>query len=205
MVDDHPVLRAGLRQLLEGDDRLSVVGEAATVRDAVLQARAVQPDVVLLDIRLDGGYSGLHVIPELLRERPAARILIFSAHSDPSLLRDAFAAGASGFVGKDAAQGDLIGAILEVAAGGRYVQASLGALLVEAEHAEAARAQADPLSPREREVLRLLALGHTNQEIGLVLEISVRTVETHRTRMMRKLGAENRADLVGYARDAGLF
>lgn len=204
MVDDHPVLRAGLRLALEADDRLSVVGEAATAVDAVQQVRTAQPDVVLLDIRLDAGNGGLKAIPALLRERPKARILIFSAHSDPGLLRDAFAAGASGYLVKDAAEGDLIGAILEIAAGGRYVQASLGAQLVAAEQAEAATARADPLSPREREVLRLLALGHTNQEIGLVLEISVRTVETHRTRMMRKLGAENRADLVGYARSIGL-
>lgn len=204
MVDDHPVLRAGLRKLLEGDDRLSVVGEAATVGDAVLEMRAAQPDVVLLDIRLDGGYGGINAIPALLREQPKARILIFSAHSDPSLLRDAFAAGASGYLVKDAAEGDLIGAILEIAAGGSYVQASLGAQLVAAERAEAARAPANPLSPRESEVLRLLALGHTNLEIGRALEISVRTVETHRTRMMRKLGAETRADLVGYARAEGL-
>jgi len=204
VVDDHPVLRAGLRKLLEGDDRLSVVGEAATVVDALEQVRTAEPDIVLLDIRLDAGNGGLNAIPALLRERPKARILIFSAHSDPGLIRDAFAAGASGYLVKDAAEGDLIGAILEIAAGGRYVQASLGARLVAADQAEAARARDDPLSPREREVLRLLALGHTNQEIGLVLEISVRTVETHRTRMMRKLGAENRADLVGYARSIGL-
>ena len=205
MVDDHPVLRAGLRKLLEGDDRLSVVGEAATVGDAVIQARAARPDVVLLDIRLDAGNGGISAIPALLRAQPKARILIFSAHSDPSLLRDAFAAGASGYVVKDAAEGDLIGAILEIAACGRYVQPSLGAQLVAAERAEAARAQADPLSPREREVLHLLALGHTNLEIARALAISVRTVETHRTRMMRKLGAETRADLVGYARAEGLI
>jgi DNA-binding NarL/FixJ family response regulator len=165
VVDDHPVLRAGLRKLLEGDDRLSVVGEAATVGDALLEARAARPDVVLLDIRLDagnGGNGGIDAIPALLHAHPKARILIFSAHSDPSLLRDAFAAGASGYVVKDAAEGDLIGAILEIAAGGRYVHPSLGAQLVAAEHAEAARTHTDPLSPREREVLHLLALGHTN-------------------------------------------
>ncbi len=205
MVDDHPVLRAGLRTLLEGDDRLSVVGEAATALDAVNEARVAQPDVVLLDIRLDSTDGGLDVIPAILRERPEARILIFSAHSDPGMLRDAFAAGATGYVVKDAAEGDLIDAIFEIAAGRRYVQASLGAQLVAAEESEARRAQVGPLSPREREVLGLLALGHTNLEIGRALGISVRTVETHRTRMMRKLGAETRADLVGYARAEGLI
>jgi len=204
VVDDHPVVRAGLRRLLEADERLTVVGEAANARDAVLAARAGRPDVVVLDVRLAAD-DGIGTIPALLHERPKTRILVFSAHSDPSLLRDAFAAGASGYLVKDAAEGDLIGAILEIAAGGRYVQASLGAQLIAAEHEEAAKAQTDPLSPREREVLRLLALGHTNQEIGHSLGISVRTVETHRTRMMRKLGAENRADLVGYARAAGLI
>ena len=204
VVDDHPVVRAGLRRLLEADERLTVVGEAANARDAVLAARAGRPDVVVLDVRLAAD-DGIGTIPALLHERPKTRILVFSAHSDPSLLRAAFAAGASGYLVKDAVEGELITAIHEVAGGGRYVHPSLGAQLVAAEEAEAAKAQADPLSPRERQVLRLLALGHTNQEIARHLAISVRTVETHRTRIMRKLGAETRAALVGYALAEGLI
>ncbi len=205
VVDDHPVVRAGLRWLLEGDDRLSVVGEASTAHDAVLEARALQPDVVVLDVHLAAG-DGISAIPALLHERPQTRILVFSSHSDPSLLRAAFAAGASGYLVKDAAEGELLTAIHEIAGGGRYVHPSLGAQLVAAEEEEAAaKTQAAPLSPREREVLRLLALGHTNQEIARILVISVRTVETHRTRIMRKLGVETRAALVGYALSEGVI
>ena len=198
------MVRAGLRWLLDGDARLSVVGEASTARDAVIEARALQPDVVVLDVHLAG--DGISVIPALQHEQPQLRILVFSADSDPALLRAAFAAGASGYIVKDAAEGELRTAIHEIAGGGRYVHPSLGAQLVAAEEEEAAaKSQASPLSPREREVLRLLALGHTNQEIARTLAISVRTVETHRTRIMRKLGAETRADLVGYALAEGLI
>jgi two-component system, NarL family, response regulator NreC len=198
-------VRAGLRWLLDGDDRVSVVGEASTARDAVIEARALRPDVVILDVHLAAG-DGISAIPALLHEQPQVRILVFSGHSDPILLRAAFAAGASGYLVKDAAQSELLTAIHEIAGGGRYVHASLGAQLVAAEEEEAAaKTQAAPLSPREREVLRLLALGHTNQEVARTLAISVRTVETHRTRIMRKLGAENRADLVGYALAEGLI
>jgi two-component system response regulator NreC len=203
VVDDHPVVRAGLRWLLKGDDRLSVVGEASTAGDAVREARAVQPDVVILDVHLAAG-DGISAIPALLHERPQARILVFSDHSAPSLLRAAFAAGASGYLVKDAGERELITAIDEIAGGGRYVHPSLGARLVAAEE-EAAMAQAAPLSPRERQVLRLLALGHTNQEIARTLAISVRTVETHRTRIMHKLGVETRAALVGYALAEGVI
>jgi two-component system response regulator NreC len=176
----------------------------STARDAVLEARAVKPDVVILDIRLAAA-DGLSAIPALLHERPKTRILVFSAHSDPSLLRAAFAAGASGYVVKDALEGELIDAIHEIAGGGSYVHPSLGAQLVAAEEEEAARARTDPLTAREREVLRLLALGHTNQEVARALAISVRTVETHRTRIMHKLGIETRAALVRYALAEGLI
>ena len=124
---------------------------------------------------------------------------------DPSYVREAFAAGASGYVLKEAAGGELINAVREVARGGRYVHPELGARLIEAEAKERAEAELDPLSEREREVLRLLALGHTNQEIAKKLYISVRTAETHRAHIMQKLRLGTRAELVRYALERGLL
>jgi DNA-binding NarL/FixJ family response regulator len=124
---------------------------------------------------------------------------------DPRYVREAFAAGASGYVLKEAADSEVVAAIREVAGGGRYVHPALGAKLVQAEAEERRRAEEDPLSDREREVLRLLALGHTNQEIASMLYISVRTAETHRAHIMQKLRLSNRAELVRYALAQGLL
>ena len=130
-------------------------------------------------------------------------MLVLSMQDDPRYVREAFAAGASGYVLKEAADTEVVAAIREVAGGGRYVHPELGARLVAAETAERRRAEEDPLSDREREVLRLLALGHTNQEIAKQLYISVRTAETHRAHIMQKLRLSSRAELVRYALDAG--
>jgi two-component system, NarL family, response regulator NreC len=124
---------------------------------------------------------------------------------DPRYVREAFAAGASGYVLKEAADAEVVAAIREVARGGRYVHPTLGARLVQAEAEERRRAEEDPLSDRERGVLRLLALGHTNQEIASLLYISVRTAETHRAHIMQKLRLSNRAELVRYALAEGLL
>ncbi len=204
IVDDHAVVRAGLRLLLNAESDLDAVGEAGNVRDAIFEVRAVKPDVVLMDVVLPGE-SGLAGIPAVLHELPGAKVLMLSMQDDPRYVREAFAAGASGYVLKEAADAELVSAIREVAAGGRYVNPELGARLVAAE-AEAERiADADPLSDREREVLRLLALGYTNQEIARQLFISVRTAETHRGNVMHKLGLASRAELVGYALRRGLL
>jgi two-component system response regulator NreC len=124
---------------------------------------------------------------------------------DPRYVREAFAAGARGYVLKEAADAEVVDAVREVANGGRYVHPALGARLIQAEAQERAEADADPLSDREREVLRLLALGHTNQEIAKMLYLSVRTVETHRAHIMQKLRLTTRAELVRYALDQGLL
>jgi two-component system response regulator NreC len=204
IVDDHAVVRAGLRLLLNAEDDLEAVGEAGNVREAVFETRSLEPDVILMDIVMPGE-SGLEGVPAVLHERPAARVLMLSMQDDPRYVREAFAAGASGYVLKEAADSELVSAIREVAAGGRYVNPELGARLVAAE-AEAERiAGEDPLSDREREVLRLLALGYTNQEIARQLFISVRTAETHRGNVMHKLGLSSRAELVGYAIKRGLL
>ena len=149
------------------------------------------------------GEGGIDALPKLLHEAPDAKVLVLSMQDDPQYVREAFAAGAKGYVLKEAADADVVDAIRQVAAGGSYVHPTLGARMVAAEAAARAAAEADTLSEREREVLRLLALGHTNQEIAKQLFISVRTAETHRAHIMRKLGLETRAELVRYALEHG--
>ena len=203
-VDDHAVVRAGIKLLLEAEDDLDPVGEAGTGRDAIFQARSLKPDVILLDVVMPD-QSGLDVLPTLLHEQPDTKVLVLSMQDDPQYVRQAFAAGASGYVLKEAADTEVVAAIREVAKGGRYVHPELGARLVVAETEAKRRAEADPLSDREREVLRLLALGHTNQEIAKQLYISVRTAETHRAHIMQKLRLSSRAELVRHALAEGLL
>jgi two-component system response regulator NreC len=204
IVDDHTVVRAGLAMLVNAEDDLDVVGEAGSARDAIFEARTTEPDVVLMDVMMPD-QSGIEVVPQILHELPEAKVLVLSMQDDPRYVREAFEAGASGYVLKEAADTELVAAIREVAGGGRYVNPELGARLVAAETDERRRAQEDPLSDREREVLRLLALGHTNQEIAKELYISVRTAETHRAHIMQKLRLSSRAELVRYALDEGLL
>jgi two-component system response regulator NreC len=156
-------------------------------------------DVVMPD------QTGLEVLPTLLHEQPEVKVMLLSMQDDPRYVREAFEAGASGYVLKEAADADVVAAIREVASGGHYVHPELGARLVAAESRERKRAEEDPLSEREHEVLRLLALGHTNQEIAQQLYISVRTAETHRAHIMQKLRLSTRAELVRYALDQGLL
>ena len=202
VVDDHAVVRTGLRLLLGGESDLEVVGEAGDAHEAVFEVRAQKPDVILLDVVMPGE-SGIEAVPKLLHEAPDAKILVLSMQDDPNYVREAFAAGASGYVLKEAVDTEVVEAIRQVAAGGRYVHPVLGARMVAADAADRAAADADPLSDREREVLRLLALGHTNQEIAKQLFISVRTAETHRAHIMQKLQLETRAELVRYAIEHG--
>ena len=204
IVDDHAVVRTGLRKVLEGEDGIEVVGEAGDARNAVFQARETKPDVILMDVVMPGK-TGIEAIPDVLHDAPDAKVLILSMQDDPHYVREAFDAGASGYVLKEAADTEVVGAVRSIAAGERYVHPSLGARLFAADAAERRRAEEDPLSDREREVLRLLALGHTNQEIAKMLFISVRTAETHRAHIMRKLGLASRAELVRFALAEGLL
>ena len=204
IVDDHAVVRAGLHLLLDAEDDIETVGEAGDARQAIFEARSTKPDVVLMDVVL-GDESGIDLTPELLHEQPQARVLVLSMQDDPRYVREAFAAGARGYVLKEAADTELVTAIREIARGRSYVHPALGARMAAADAAAADAAEHDPLSDREREVLRLLALGHTNQEIAEMLFISVRTAETHRAHIMQKLRLETRAELVRYALAQGLL
>jgi two-component system response regulator NreC len=204
IVDDHAVLRAGLRLLIDAEQDMETVGEAGSVRDAIFEARSSSPDLVLIDIVMPGE-SGLEGVPKLLHERPETKVLVLSMQDDPRYVREAFAVGAAGYVLKEAVDAEVVSAIREVAGGGRYVHPELGARLVIAEAEAVRRAEENPLSAREGEVLRLLARGYTNQEIAEQLFISVRTAETHRAHVMQKLRLGSRAELVSYALANGLL
>jgi DNA-binding NarL/FixJ family response regulator len=200
IVDDHALFRAGLRSRLELERDITPVGEAATAEEAVSRARSLQPDLVLLDLLLPGT-SGQDAIPKLAEVSPRSRVLVVSSQAAPSSVRQALSAGAAGYVPKRASDQELVAAIRHVAAGEGYVDPDLGAKLVVPDRSAAL----EPLSERERDILQLLALGYTNQEIGRKRYISVRTVDTHRAHIMRKLGLETRAELVLFALANGLI
>jgi DNA-binding NarL/FixJ family response regulator len=185
---------------LEQENGIVPVGEAETAEQAVARARVLEPDLVLIDLLLPRK-SGYEAIPEILEASPESRVLVVSSQTGPTAVRQAITAGAHGYVPKRASDTEVIEAIRRVAAGERYVDPDLGAQLVVAEGVP----ELEPLSDREREVLHLLALGHTNQEIGKTLFISVRTVDTHRAHIMRKLQLRTRAELVLFALAHGLI
>ena len=200
LVDDHAVLRSGLRLLLEREEGLEPVGEAATAEEALRSLPRLMPDVVVIDIEMPG-MGGIEGAARIKERAPDARILFLSMHDQARDVRRAFDAGADGYLLKSAADEDLVRAVRAVASGERYVHPALGAALA----APAADGPLDDLTTREREVLRLLALGHTNQEIAERLIVSVRTVESHRAHVMTKLRATNRAEMVRHALGAGLL
>jgi two-component system response regulator NreC len=189
LVDDHQIVRSGVKKVLESNGTIEVVGEASGVREALAQARALQPDVVILDLTLRDG-SGLDVIADL--REGGARVVILSMQDEPAYARKAFELGAQGYVVKDAADDELASAIDTVLADRLYVHPSLAARLVMGE-------PEDDLTDREREILRLIALGYTNQEIAGQLFLSVRTIEAHRRHILDKLRLSTRAELVRYA------
>jgi DNA-binding NarL/FixJ family response regulator len=190
--------------LIDAEDGFETVAEAGNTRDAIFEVRRHKPDIVLMDVVLPDR-SGIEATPDVLKEAPDAKVLVLSMEDDPRYVREAFAVGASGYVLKEAADSELVAALKQVASGERYVHPALGARMAVADAEAAARAEEDPLSDREREVLRLLALGHTNQEIAKTLFISVRTAETHRAHIMQKLRLTTRAELVRYALAQGLL
>lgn len=205
IVDDHGVLRAGLRALLHGAADLQVVAEAGSGEQALLAAAQVQPDIILLDISMPGP-DGLEVTRRLSQALPSARTLIMTMHEDAGLAREALRAGAAGYIVKRAVESELIAAIQAVYRGDLYVHPALTRNLFLNLGAERRPAQdGEALSPREIDVLHLIAEGHTNRQIAAALNLSVRTVESHRASIMDKLGLHSRAELARYAAEHGLL
>jgi two-component system response regulator NreC len=196
LADDHAVVRKGLRLLLDSEPGLQVVAEAGTVPDALRMTRGHRPTILVLDLNMPGG-SSLDAIPVILEEAPSTAIVVLTMQNDPSFARQALQAGALGFVLKEAADDELLGAIHLAADGDTYLNPRLGARLA-AQPPEPA-GPPDDLSGRELEVLKLIALGYTNSEIAHTLYLSVRTVESHRAHIQQKTRRSSRAELVRYA------
>ena len=199
LADDHRVVRRGLRLLLDGQPDFEVVAEAGDVESAQRYVRGHHPEVLVLDLNMPGG-SSLKAIPRIRTEAPDTQIVVLTMQDEPEFAREALAGGAIGYVLKDAADTELVEAVRRAAVGEGYLNPSLGARV-----AAQPKGPPDDLSPRELEVLRLIALGHTNAEIAEQLYLSVRTVETHRSHIQQKLRLSTRAELVGYALERGLI
>jgi two-component system, NarL family, response regulator NreC len=202
LADDHEVVRAGLRMLLEAEPGFSVVSEAGDVALTERRVAAHRPRVLVLDVNMPDG-SSLPAIPRLRAASPETNIVVLTMQDDPELAREALRAGATGFVLKESAKEELLQAVRLAAEGRTYLNPELGAKL--ATTTPAASSAPDDLSAREIEVLRLIALGHTNGEIASQLYLSVRTVESHRAHIQQKTQQGSRAELVAYARDHGLL
>ena len=198
LADDHEVVRSGLHLLLEVEPDIEVVAEASDIDSARRYVRGHHPAVLVLDLNMPGG-SSLEAIPAIREEAPETQIVVLTMQQEPAFAREALSNGALGYVLKEAAAEELVQAVRRAAAGESYLNPALGARL-----AAQPTAERDNLSDREIEVLRLIALGHTNAEISGQLYLSVRTVETHRAHIQQKLRLSTRAELVGYALERGL-
>jgi two-component system response regulator NreC len=198
LADDHEVVRSGLRLVLEAEPDLEVVAEASDLDGARRYVRGHHPAVLVLDLNMPGG-SSLEAIPAIREECPDTQIVVLTMQQEPAFAREALSGGAVGYVLKEAAGEELVEAVRRAAIGESYLNPRLGARL-----AAQPVTESDDLSEREIEVLRLIALGHTNAEIAERLYLSVRTVETHRAHIQQKLRRSTRAELVGYALERGL-
>jgi two-component system response regulator NreC len=199
LADDHAVVRSALRMLLEAEPEFEVVSEAGDAEEAARKVRGHHPQVLVLDLNMPGG-SGLAALPRIREQSPETQVVVLTMQSEPAFAREAMQAGALGYVLKEAADAELVQAVRMAAAGETYLQPELGARLA----AEPEGGAPDDLSERELEVLRLIALGHTNSEIAEQLYLSVRTVESHRAHIQQKLRLTTRSELVRYALDRGL-
>jgi two-component system response regulator NreC len=202
LADDHQVVRAGLRLVLEAEDGFQVVAEAGDVATAERRLSAYHPRVLILDLNMPGEPS-LPAIPRIRRTAPDTQIVVLTMQSDPAFAREALRAGAIGYVLKEAADSELVQAVRMAAAGRTFLNPELGARL--AAEPPTPNGPPDDLSARELEVLRLIAAGHTNSEIAKRLYLSVRTVESHRAHIQQKTRRTSRADLVAYAREHKLI
>jgi two-component system response regulator NreC len=206
IADDHGVLRAGLRALLNSEPDMQVIGEAADGHTAIQQAKALQPDVVLMDISMPD-QVGLEVTRQLVAALPGIRVLILTVHEDRALLQEAIRVGAAGYIIKRAVESELVNAIRAAMQGDLYVHPAMTRALLPQSLSPSTPAEepVEPLTPRETEVLGLLAAGYTNREIAEELTLSVRTIESHRANLMGKLGLHSRVELVRYAAEHGLL
>jgi two-component system, NarL family, response regulator NreC len=200
LADDHAVVRSGLKMLLESESDFEVVAEAGDIESAIRYVRGHKPKVLVLDLNMPGG-SSLEAIPEIRESDPDTQIVVLTMQQEPAFARHALSAGAIGYVLKEAADDELVEAVRRAARGESYLNPRLGARLA----AEPASGPPDDLSEREVDVLKLIALGHTNAEIAERLYLSVRTVETHRAHIQHKLDVSSRAELVAYALKRGLI
>jgi two-component system response regulator NreC len=200
IADDHAVMRSGLKMLLETEDDLEVVAEAGDVEETIRKLKGYKPDVLLLDLHMPGGPS-LQFIPEMRESSPETRIVVLTMQNSPGFVREALRAGAIGYVTKEAADDEVVEAVRLASDDQPYLHPKLGARLATEPVEEG---PPDDLTEREVEVLRLIALGHTNTEIASQLYLSVRTVESHRAHIQQKLRLSTRAELVRYALDHGL-
>jgi two-component system response regulator NreC len=199
LADDHNVIRSGLRAMLEGEEDLRVIGEAADAPAAQKLVRDRRPDVLVLDLQMPGA-EPTRDVPALREEAPSTAIVVLTMQSDPRRARDLLRAGASGYVLKQAAERQLTEAIRTAAAGGSYIDPELGGAV-----AQLGTDPLEALGERDRELLRLLALGHTNREIGERLYLSVRAVEVNRAKLLEKLELESRPELVRFAIANGII
>jgi two-component system, NarL family, response regulator NreC len=199
LADDHAVVRSALRMLLDAEPGLEVVAEAGDVDDAIRYVRGHRPDVLILDLNMPGRAS-LEALPDIGEASPETKIVVLTMQSEPAFAREAIQAGVLGYILKEAADAELVKAVRLAAQGRTYLQPDLGARLA-AEPAEAS----DELSSRELEILRYIAFGHTNIEIADELQISVRTVESHRAHIQQKLHLSKRSELVRYALERGML
>ncbi|HBL27736.1 MAG TPA: DNA-binding response regulator [Acidobacteria bacterium] len=199
IADDHPLLRTGLRVLLAADPGLEVVGEAGTGDETLGLAEALLPDVVLLDIRMPGE-SGIDTVRRLKAKLPTLKVLFLTMHEEEGMLLEALEAGGDGYLIKRADEPEILQAIRAVQRGDLYVHPTMTrALLGQAEPPVPAQEPIEPLTRREIDVLRLLAKGNTNRQIAERLNLSIRTIESHRANLMGKLGLASRVELVTYA------
>jgi two-component system response regulator NreC len=201
LADDHAVVRRGLELLLEAEEGFEVVASVGDVAAAIRTTRGHKPDVLVLDLNMPGG-SSLDAIPQILAASPQTRIAVLTMQDEPAFARQALGAGALAYVLKEAADDELVEAVRRAASGQTYLNPQLGARM--AAEPRQAPGPPDDLSEREVEVLRMIALGHTNAEIAERLYLSIRTVESHRAHIQQKLRRSSRADLVRYALDHGL-
>ena len=200
LADDHTVVRNALRMLLDAEPGFEVVAEAGDVDTAVRYVRGHKPKVLILDLNMPGRAS-LDAVPDILEASPETEIVILTMQNEPAFARRALQAGVRGYVLKEAADAELVQAVRSAAVGNTYLQPALGARLAAGDASD----NGDELSDRERDVLRLIALGHTNAEVAEQLYISIRTVESHRAHIQQKLNLSSRAELVRYAIERGLI